>query len=150
MNSLFVALGNYPIPQRPNQVLVDTAAPDKGQACANQSPCISYLNRAAFAQPAPGTYGNVGVGTLRSPGFWEWDQSVSRQFKLTESQRLEIRAEAFNVTNSVRLYIANNAAALNLSSGQFGRITTAASTTGTTAATGNGGRIIQFAMKYIF
>src|SRR5215510_13593346 len=26
MNSLFVALGNYPIPQRPNQVLVDTAA----------------------------------------------------------------------------------------------------------------------------
>jgi len=150
MNSLFVALGNYPIPQRPNQVLVDTAAPDKGQACANQSPCISYLNRAAFAQPAPGTYGNVGVGTLRSPGFWEWDQSVSRQFKLTESQRLEIRAEAFNVTNSVRLYIANNAAALNLSSGQFGRITTAASTTGTTAATGNGGRIIQFATKYSF
>lgn len=24
------------------------------------------------AQVAPGTYGNMGVGTLRGPGFWDW------------------------------------------------------------------------------
>ncbi len=52
--------------------------------------------------PTTGTYGNMGVASLRGPGFWEWDQTVSRQFRITENQHLELRAEAFNVTNSVR------------------------------------------------
>ena len=58
--------------------------------------------------------------------------------------------EAFNVTNSVRFSILNGDAALNLSSGQFGRITSAASTTGSTSPTGNGGRIMQLTLKYVF
>jgi hypothetical protein len=90
---------------------------------------------------------------LRAPGFWEWDQTVVRQFRITENQHLEFRVEAFNVTNSVRLYITPGnmeGAATNLSSGQFGRITSDASTTGSTSPTGNGGRIMQLALKYVF
>ena len=153
VNGLFVAAGAYPYPQRPNQVLADTASPAKGQSCS-PAPCVNDLNPAAFAQPAIGTYGNMAMGPLKGPGFWEWDQTISRQFKITENQRLEIRAEAFNVTNSVR-FAAPITANLNISSGNFGRITTSTSTTGATStgnglATGNGGRIMQFALKYIF
>ena len=68
---------------------------------------------------------------MRSPGFWEWDQTVSRAFKIREGQQIEIRAEAFNVTNSVRFYIAPSGDnAMNFGSGTFGQIFTAASTTG--------------------
>jgi len=149
-NGLFQGAGAYPIPQRPNQVLGETDAPNQGASCANQAPCVSYFNPSAFAVPALNTYGNMGVGSLRGPGFWEWDQTISRQFQIREGQRIEIRVEAFNLTNSVRFYIAPGSATVNLSSPQFGRITTAASTSGTTAPTGQGGRIMQLALKYVF
>jgi len=88
---------------------------------------------------------------LRGPGFWEWDQTVSRQFRITENQHLELRAEAFNVTNSVRFNLpvsgGNN---LQVGNGQLGYITATTSTTGSTSATGNGGRIMQLALKYVF
>jgi hypothetical protein len=61
---------------------------------------------------------------------------VSRKFNVTEGQQVEFRAEAFNVTNSLRL----GNPVVNLTGGQFGRITSS-----------NGGpRIMQFALKYIF
>jgi len=148
-NGIYRSAGVY-IPQRPNQVLANTAAPDRGQSCS-PAPCVDYFNVNAFAVPDPGTYGNMGVGNLRSPGFWEWDQTIARQFQIREGQRLEFRVEAFNVTNSVRFSIADGDPSLALSSGQlFGRITSAASTTGSSSPTGNGGRIMQLALKYVF
>jgi hypothetical protein len=55
---------------------------------------------------------------------------------VVEGQQVEFRAEAFNVTNSLRLGNPN----VTVSGGQFGRITSS-----------NGGpRIMQFALKYIF
>ena len=149
-NGLYQGAGNYPIPQRPDQVLENTAAPNRGQACLPR-PCISYFNPLAFRTPTIGTYGNMGVGTLRSPGFWEWDQTIARQFKLNEAQSIEIRAEAFNVTNSVRFYIAPTGDnAMLMGSPTFGNITEAASTTGSSSPTGSGGRILQLALKYVF
>ena len=59
---------------------------------------------------------------------------------------LEFRAEAFNVTNSVRLDPVPN----DVLGGTFGRITTDYSTTGSSSPTGSGGRIVQLAMKYVF
>jgi hypothetical protein len=124
-----------PIPQRPNQILADVESPTRGQGCL-PAPCVSWFNPAAVASPAPGTYGNMGVGTLRGPGFWDWSQTVSRKFPVAEGQQLEFRAEAFNVTNSVRL----GSPVVATNGGQFGKITSS-----------NGGpRIMQFALKYIF
>jgi Carboxypeptidase regulatory-like domain len=134
-NGIGSGQGNIYIPQRPDQVLPDVTATDRGRGCL-PGPCVSWFNPAAVALPAPGTYGNMGVGSIRGPGFWEWDQTVSRRFQLTESQQVEFRVEAFNVTNSVRLGIPN----VSLSGGQFGRITSSA----------GGPRIMQFALKYIF
>ena len=86
-----------------------------------------------------------------SPGFWEWDQTVSRAFNIREGQRIEIRVEAFNLTNSVRFYIAPSGDnAMNFGGGTFCQIFTAASTTGSAQPTGSGGRIMQLALKYVF
>jgi len=152
VNGLFANAGGYQIAQRPNQVLVDTASPTRGQGCT-PAPCVSWLNPSAFALPALGTYGNMGTGSVRAPGFFEWDQAIVREFRVREGQSVEFRAEAFNVTNSVRFYMApgpNGDNSTRFGTSQFGSIYQAASTTGSTSLSGAGGRVVQFALKYVF
>ena len=62
--------------------------------------------------------------------------ALSRIFQVREAQRLEFRAEAFNVTNTARFgNPATNLNALNT----FGLITTSSDA-----------RVMQFALKYVF
>jgi carboxypeptidase family protein len=112
--------------QRPNQVLADPYL-DKGG--------LKYLNPAAFTNPAPGTLGNVGVGSVVGPKTWQFDASLSRTFAVREGQRVEFRAEAFNLTNSFR----RNNPGTGLNSNTFGQVTSALDP-----------RIMQFALKYVF
>ena len=142
----FAPSGANPVPQRPDQLSPSLYAKNQGQSCS-PAPCVSYLNPGAVGVPALGTYGNLGVSTIRAPGFWEWDQAIIRQFPIHESTRVEFRAEAFNVTNSVRLGAPN--ATL---SGTYGQITSDQPTTGagTGVSPGTGGRIVQFALKFVF
>ena len=115
--------------QRPNQIL-DTPYGDR-------TSLNTYLNSAAFAQPAVGAYGNVGQNSVVGPGYWDWSESVSRLFQVREGQKLEVRAEAFNVTNTLRR--ANPGVSL-ANANTFGRVLNSV----------NGPRIMQFAVKYIF
>jgi hypothetical protein len=94
-----------------------------------------YLNPAAFRQPTDGKPGTIGRGSVVGPGSWQWDVALSREFPLTESQKLELRAEAFNVTNSLRM----NDPDTTFESGTFGQIRSARDP-----------RIMQFALKYFF
>jgi carboxypeptidase family protein len=100
----------------------------------NKTPS-NYLNSQAFALPATGTLGNVGASTVQGPGYWTLDIALARTVKVRENQRVEFRAEAFNLTNSVRY---NNPTS-NLSTNTFGQITSALDP-----------RIMQFALKYVF
>jgi carboxypeptidase family protein len=111
--------------QRPNQIL--------GNPYLKNG--LTHLNRAAFALPAAGTLGNVGIGTVQGRLAWQFDAAITRSFQLGEVQRLEFRAEAFNVTNSFR----KGNPTLNFSSNTFGQISTAQDP-----------RIMQFALKYVF
>jgi len=142
----FAASGANPVPQRPNQVLSNVYATNKGASCS-PAPCISYLNPAAVATPAVGTYGNMGMSDARAAGFWEWDQAITRQFPIREKVRMEFRAEAFNLTNSMRLGAPNATV-----SGTYGQVTSDQATTGagTGLTAGTGGRIVQFALKFLF
>ena len=101
---------------------------------------------AAFAQPAPGTYGNMGANNVWGPGYWEWDEAVSRQFSIREGHSVEIRAEAFNVTNSVRFNVPGQTLSQPAT---FGKISTSAASL-FLGATGGGPRVMQFALKYVF
>jgi hypothetical protein len=112
--------------QRVNQVLGD---PYGDKSIKN------YLNPRAFALPDLGTLGNSGRGAIEGPGSWQFDMALSRSFQLKEAQKLEFRAEAFNVTNSFRMKNPTT----NFNSNIFGQITTAQDP-----------RIMQFALKYFF
>jgi Carboxypeptidase regulatory-like domain len=57
------------------------------------------LNPAAFATPAPGTFGNVPRNALRGPNFRQFDLVFSKKFKFSEQTNLEFRTEIFNVFN---------------------------------------------------
>jgi hypothetical protein len=59
-----------------------------------------YLNPAAFAMPAPGTYGNLGRNALRGPGISQLDLTLSKKFPIAEIAAIELRAECYNVLNS--------------------------------------------------
>src|SRR5262249_50064813 len=79
--------------QRPNQILANPYADRSGR------PLTQYFNPAAFAQPAAGTYGNMGRSSVKGPGLWQFDVALSRMFNFGERQRIEFRAEAYNVLN---------------------------------------------------
>ncbi len=95
----------------------------------------NYLDPNAFTVPATGSLGNMGPFSVRGPNQWNFDLALSRIFNLRESQRLEVRAEAYNVTNSLRR--GNPVTILN--SAIFGQINTSGDP-----------RIMQFALKYLF
>jgi len=143
LNGIFLASGTFPVPQRPEQVLPSLNSTSQGSSCS-PAPCVSWLNPAAFALPATGTLGNMGVADIVGPGFWEWDQAISRQFRITESQHLEVRGEAFNVTNSERF---GNPGVVYSSTSTFGKITSSATGGGSLSGAE---RILQFALKYVF
>ncbi|MSV27176.1 MAG: TonB-dependent receptor [Bryobacterales bacterium] len=117
------------VSQRPNLALLDVYKDRSGR------PMSQWLNPLAFAQPAVGTLGTLGRNTLRLPTAWQFDVALSRVFKFRETQSMEFRAEAYNLTNSFRPGVINT----NLSSGQFGQLRTSLEP-----------RIMQFALKYIF
>jgi len=112
--------------QRVNQVL---ANPYGDRTTGN------FLNPAAFAQPAFGTFGNSGMGNVKGPGLWQFDLSLTRTFPVREMQKVEFRAEAFNVLNNVIMMNPT----FDLNSNLFGKVTAARDP-----------RIMQFALKYFF
>lgn len=57
------------------------------------------LNPAAFATPAPGTFGNVPRNFLRGPNFRQFDIVLNKRIRFSESTNLEFRTEIFNIFN---------------------------------------------------
>ena len=70
---------------------------------AGVSPYLSndrlILNPAAFATPAPGTFGNVPRNFLRGPGFRQFDLVLNKRIKFSETTNLEFRTEIVNIFN---------------------------------------------------
>jgi len=135
--------------QRPN--LATPSAVYTGQTCGG---CF-YLNKAAFSPQPLGTVGNLGWNSINTPAYWDVDLALSRRFVFKERQSLELRADAFNISNSfIAAFPGTNPAAQTgtgspispavpafaaLNSPLFGQILAAFPT-----------RKIQFAMKYNF
>jgi hypothetical protein len=130
---------------RPNQVLADAYPATQG---CKSSPCVQWINPAAFVPNPIGTFGDVGRNALRGPGATNVDVALSRIFGITERFRLEARAEAFNIVNhpnfvggispagTVASFATMNT---NLSSSAFGQVQSAFDP-----------RILEFALKVYF
>ena len=112
----------------------------------NKSIANGWINPAAFAQPALGTYGSLGRATIVGPGNARIDMGLVRIFRLREKQSVEFRAEAFNVANHVNACSSTSGQqgspdcmSTNLTDATFGRILAAADP-----------RIMQMALKFVF
>ncbi len=122
--------------QRPNQVLADPYCPNRGKDC--------WVNLAAFKAADPGKLGTLGNNNIFGPGYFNVDVGLSRMFPIRERQRIEIRAEAFNLQNRVNFNnpatsVYPNGPSAVMTSNTFGKMTSDISP-----------RIMQFAVKYMF
>lgn len=98
--------------QRPNYTGGDIYAADKNPN--------AWLNRAAFAAPAAGQYGNLGRNIARGPAAYQFDVSFLKNTLLWSEHNLQFRAEIFNLPNTP--IWDNPVSALN--NPNFGRILT--------------------------
>jgi len=60
---------------------------------------LQFLNPAAFATPAPGTYGNLPRNFLKGPVFHQFDLTLKKKFRITETVNFEFRSELYNILN---------------------------------------------------
>jgi hypothetical protein len=60
----------------------------------------NWFNKSDFTSPANFTYGNSGAFILRADRFKNLDFSLFKTFEAGERMRIQLRAEAFNLTNS--------------------------------------------------
>jgi hypothetical protein len=58
-----------------------------------------FFNPAAFAAPTAGTFGNAPRNAFRNPGEQQWDIALFKNFRVTNTQKLQFRAEIFNFIN---------------------------------------------------
>ena len=109
-----------------------------------------YFNPGAFAVSptvtnalgAPvQTYGNAGRSLLRGPGSKNIDASLFKEFRLTETKRVQFRAEAFNLTNTPTFTLPNaRSAVLTVGNAAFGKLSGSQTV----------GRQVQFGLKLIW
>lgn len=95
----------------------------------------AYFTTSSFARATTGTEGGAARNEFAGPGINNFDVQVSKDTAVTESTRIELRVEMFNVWNHTQF---NNPTG-NFNSGLFGRVTQARDP-----------RILQVAGKFYF
>ena len=60
---------------------------------------LLFLNPAAFATPAPGTFGNLERNVLHGPGFKQIDMVIAKKIGAGNGANTELRVEVFNLFN---------------------------------------------------
>jgi hypothetical protein len=95
------------------------------------------------------SHGNMGRNSLRGPGINNWDISILKDFKFTESKSLQFQASFFNAFNHVQFFGPSASEGASGFSSNFGQLTSD-STPSTTTAYYRGPRLIQFSLKFYF
>ena len=90
--------------------------PGEGFGSNNRS--LYWINPKAFAVTPPLRFGTSGRDLISGPGFWNWDVSLFKNFRVSERVTLQFRAEFFDALNQVRFNPPN----MDVSSPFFGQI----------------------------
>lgn len=93
-----------------------------------------------FFNTQPGQTGNIGRALIDGPRLFNLNMAALKNIRFTESMRLQLRMEVFNVLNNVNFNISAAQQLQNINSTTFGQIT--ATVPGTPA------REIQFAARF--
>jgi hypothetical protein len=127
--------------QRPDLVPGVSLTPIGGKSIGE------WINPAALAVPADGTFGNAPRDIGRGPGAWQIDLGGAKQIPLSESVRLEFRSEFFNIFNHPQYGLPQATFGVP----GFGSITQTVNTTTPVSPVGSGTpREIQFALRLEF
>jgi hypothetical protein len=96
-----------------------------------------WFNPAAFAAPAPYTFGNSGYDMLRGPNYQNWDMNLEKNTTIGERYKLQLRGEVFNVANHPNFGVPSAAISNPASVGVISSVV-------------NENRTIEFAAKFNF
>jgi hypothetical protein len=126
---------------RPDLVPGVSLTPPGGKSVAE------WINPAAFAMPAAGTFGDAPRNLARGPGAWQIDLGAAKRIQLRESGWLEFRSEFFNIFNHPQYGLPQATFGIP----GFGSITQTVNTTTPVSPVGAGTpREIQFALRIGF
>ncbi len=109
-----------------------------GNLPSSQQTVGHWFDTSAFVDPPPYTFGNSGRNVLIGPGLFNFDLSLFKNFRITESKRVQFRAEFFDLFNHPHFTIPGQ----TMDTSTLGVISSANS--------GADGRIVQFALKFYF
>lgn len=109
-----------------------------GNFSRGQRSIHDWFNLDAYQLQPVYAYGNAMRDSLYGPGLVNVDLNLSKDFRITESKRLEFRAEAFNIANNPHFGLPNPD--VNLAAG--GTISSLSPT--------GAPREFQFAAKFLF
>lgn len=98
-----------------------------------------WVSRSAFRRLDPNTqagqFGSEGRNVVRGPGIANLDLSLFKNFTISESKRIQFRAECFNAANHANFALPQN----DLASPEFGQILESGPP-----------RLFQLALKFLF
>ncbi len=153
LNGIFTAMSGTPFTVfDSNDVSLQGQAPEISGFSSNRPNVIGnpnsgprtageWFNTAAFQQLQPDplgrfqVFGNEGRNAVVGPGYVNWDFSVFKNIRLTESKKLQFRGELFNVLNHTNFRLPVS----DIESPTFGQIQSDVSP-----------RVIQVALKLLF
>ena len=98
----------------------------------------------------------MGAGSIREPGLWNLDLSVSKYVPIHEGVRMQIRADMFNALNHPNFDNPRDASTGSPSIAATNGFasaccaTAAPPSTQTIVQTGEAARVIQFGFKFLF
>jgi hypothetical protein len=123
-----------------NNLAVDELQFTAGPLNLNHSPRNGnpYFKTSLFSLPPLGSIGNSGRRLFSGPGIHNYDLTLQKNLKLTESRAFELRLEAFNLFNHAQFYGSSSVDG-NISSETFGHVVSAAAP-----------RLVQIALKMVF
>jgi len=78
-----------------------------------------WFDTSTFFQPPAGQEGNVARNSIYGPGYVQGDVSIFKTLTLTQRLKTELRAEAFNITNTPQFTNPDG----NPTDGNFGFVT---------------------------
>jgi hypothetical protein len=131
--------------QRPDRVPGVSLTPPGGSTIAE------WINPAAFAPPAAGTFGNSPRDVARGPGAWQVDMGIAKHIPLAERARLEFRAEFFNIFNHPQYGLPLSDWSAGAGPNGFGNIISTVGTTTPVSPVGTGTpREVQFSLRFAF
>lgn len=119
------------------------ADPNSGPKTAEQ-----WFNINAFVLPADGFFGNARVGSIRGPGYQNWNMALMKNFPYGERLKVQFRAEAFNVFNHANFRDLDTNLA-NITSGTYGQLSASSGAFGHVTSA-HDPRILEFGLKVQF